>query len=301
MVAAVLESGRTLTLQSFREWRPPLPLAAYVTCVWIQRVSMDSMPYVRRTAPNGSAELVCELGSELRVIGPQTGPRVEHLRPGTILVGVRLRPGAVPAVLGVPACELADVTVGLSEVWGGHTSVEVDELGERMADSRLPREVLAALEGAMYRRLGDAPDPDPIPTEVVRLFLTGGPSEVSALSSTLAISESQLRRRCEAAIGFGPKTLHRVLRFQAFLALAKRYEVPSENVAELAADAGYADQSHLSRESVRLAGRPPGPLLRDWDKDCRAAHDHAASDMLLIEPRKMTDSSKTPRRVAPYG
>jgi hypothetical protein len=224
MMAAVLDGGRTLTVQSFREWRPPLPLAAYVTCMWIQQVSTDSVPYVRRTAPHGRAELVCELGSVLRVIGPQTGPRVEHLGPGTILVGVRLRPGAVPAVLGVPASELADVTVGLSEVWGGHTSVEVDELGERTADSHSPRKLLAALEAAIYRRLADAADPDPIPTEVVRLFLNGGPSDVSALSSALAISESQLRRRCEAAIGFGPKTLHRVLRFQAFLALAKRYE-----------------------------------------------------------------------------
>jgi AraC-like DNA-binding protein len=121
------------------------------------------------------------------------------------------------------------------------------------------------------------------PTEVVRLLLAGGPSDVGALTSALAISESQLRRRCEAAIGFGPKLLQRVLRFQAFLALAKRYELPSENVAQLAGDAGYADQSHLSRESVRLAGRPPGPLLRDWDKDCRAAHDHAVSDNSLLE------------------
>jgi AraC-like DNA-binding protein len=288
-----------LTVQSFREWRPKSPLAAYVTCMWIQQVATDSTPYVRRTAPNASAELVCELGSVLRVIGPQTGPMVEHLGPGAVLVGARLRPGAAPAVLGLPASELTDVSIGLSEVWGGH---HMGELNAQVAISHSPREVLAALEAAIHRRSADAADPDPIPTEVVRLLLAGGPSDMRSLTSALAISESQLRRRCEAAIGFGPKLLQRVLRFQAFLALAKRCELPSENVAQLAADAGYADQSHLSRESVRLAGRPPGPLLRDWDQDCRQAHDHSASDMPLLEqrpPPKMTDSSKTLFRVAP--
>jgi AraC-like DNA-binding protein len=194
-------------------------------------------------------------------------------------VGARLRPGAAPAVLGLPASELTDSSVELSEVWGGY----MDDLDAKMAETHSPREAFAALETAIYSRLADAARPDPIPTEVVRLLLAGGPSDMGALTSALAISESQLRRRCEAAIGFGPKLLQRVLRFQTFLALAKRYELPSENVAQLAADAGYADQSHLSRESVRLAGRPPGPLLRDWDKDCRDAHDHAASDNSLLE------------------
>jgi hypothetical protein len=173
-------------VQSFREWRPGLPLAAYVTCMWIQLVAPDSTPYVRRTAPNGSVELGCALGSALRVIGPQTGPLVEHLGPGTILVGARLRPGAAPAVLGLPARELTDLSVGLSQVWGNH----LDGLDARMAAAPSPRDALAALEAAIYCRVADAAAPDPIPTEVVRLLLAGGPSDMGALTSALAISES---------------------------------------------------------------------------------------------------------------
>jgi hypothetical protein len=100
-----------------------------------------------------------------------------------------------------------------------------------MADSNSLRAVLAALEAAIDTRLAEAADPDPIPAEVVRLLLSGGPSDVGTLTSTLAISESQLRRRCEAAIDFGPERLQRMLRFQALLALAKRYELPGEHVA----------------------------------------------------------------------
>jgi AraC-like DNA-binding protein len=95
------------------------------------------------------------------------------------------------------------------------------------------------------------------------------------------MSESQLRRRFRAATGFGPKTLHRILRFQRFLALAGQHEHPSEQIALLASAAGYTDQSHVTRESVRLAGLTPRALLRASEHHCRA-HDHAASHSPLL-------------------
>jgi AraC-like DNA-binding protein len=69
----------------------------------------------------------------------------------------------------------------------------------------------------------------------------------------LGLSERQLRRRFVDAVGYGPKTLARILRFQRFLALAGS----GEDLARLALAAGYADQAHLTRETRRLAGRTP--------------------------------------------
>ena len=80
-------------------------------------------------------------------------------------------------------------------------------------------------------------------------------TRVEALAGDLGLSERQLRRRFDAAAGYGPKTLQRVLRFRRFLATA------DGDLARAALDAGYADQSHLTRECTRLAGRPPGALL----------------------------------------
>jgi AraC-like DNA-binding protein len=54
-----------------------------------------------------------------------------------------------------------------------------------------------------------------------------------------------------------------VLRFQRFLHAA-RAAGPERSLARLAADTGYADQAHLTRESRDLAGLPPGALL-DWE------------------------------------
>jgi transcriptional regulator GlxA family with amidase domain len=73
-------------------------------------------------------------------------------------------------------------------------------------------------------------------------------------------SERTLRRRCEEAFGYGPKTLDRILRFQRFISLLWSSRLP---FSHLAAAAGYADQAHLAREVRRLAGQSPTGLLAE--------------------------------------
>ena len=65
-------------------------------------------------------------------------------------------------------------------------------------------------------------------------------------------------RRPAAAVGYGPKTLQRVLRFGRALAALDA----GVDLARLALEAGYADQAHLTRECTRLAGAPPAALAR---------------------------------------
>jgi transcriptional regulator GlxA family with amidase domain len=76
------------------------------------------------------------------------------------------------------------------------------------------------------------------------------------------MSERQLLRRFLASVGYGPKTLQRVLRFRRFL---RRLDVPGAHVdlAGLAADCGFADQAHLTRECSRLAGLSPATIARE--------------------------------------
>jgi AraC-like DNA-binding protein len=62
-------------------------------------------------------------------------------------------------------------------------------------------------------------------------------------------------------VGYGPKVLDRVLRFRRFLHLIESPARPVGGIAGLAAAAGYADQSHLTRECARLAGTTPRRLM----------------------------------------
>jgi AraC-like DNA-binding protein len=262
--------------------RLPIPaLADIVSTVWFQQVAPDGPAYLHRNLPHGGTEIVCTIGATPRVLGPLTGAHVEVLPPGTTAVGMRLRPGAAGALLGAPASELVDLTVPADALWGRAGTV----LGDRVDAAGSPTEALAALQRAMVaRRLADA-DPDPLVGEAVRLLMPGLATPVAALPMLLATSERNLRRRCQAAVGLGPKALHRTLRFQGFLARAQQAFASGrspDGLAELSIRSGYADQAHLTRECVRLTGTTPRAFLAENADACACGHDHAASYELML-------------------
>jgi len=251
-----------------REQLPARTLGRHVSCVWVQEVAPGSEPFTHRKAPTGSAELVCELGEAPRIVGPRTGLDAQRLQPGTTLVGIRLQPAAAASLLGMPASELCDLDVDAAEI-----------LGSELAEAAGTTEEALAVLG---RAVTGLPEPDAVAAEAVRRIAASRAADVRALADELFISERQLRRRCEAAVGLTPKTLHRIFRYQRFLALAWRLERPSEQLAGLAVEAGYADQSHLTREAVRLQGRSPRALLLESEQRCGCGHDHSASYAPLL-------------------
>jgi AraC-like DNA-binding protein len=267
--------------QSYVERPPVAALADVVSTVWFQQVAANAPAYLHRNLPHGGTEVVCTIGAPAQVVGPLTGPHVEVLAPGTTVVGMRLRPGAAAALLGVPPAELVDLAVPADALWG-RAGVA---LGDRVDDARSPREALAALQQGMLDRRFTETDPDPLVTEAVRLLMPGAAPGVAALPRVLAVSERNLRRRCQAAVGLGPKTLHRTLRFQGFLARAQLAFATGRSpvgLAELAIRAGYADQAHLTRECVRLTGTTPRAFLAENADACACGHDHAASYQLML-------------------
>jgi AraC-like DNA-binding protein len=271
--------------QSYVE-RPPIPaLAGLVSSVWIQQIAPDAPAYTQRNIPSGAVELVCCVGAVPRVVGPLTEAFVEVMAPGTTVVGLRFHPGAAPAVLALPASELVDLAVEVNELWGSPAVA----LGEVVDAAGSPEEALAGLQRHVAARLSATAGPDPLISEAVRR-LRWMTDDVGSLTSALHISERQLRRRFQAAVGLAPKPLHRMLRFQRFVSLAQHAiahgEAPtSDGLARRAAEAGYADQPHLNRECLRLTGASPGAYLGEAEDHCGCGHDHAASFMPVLRSR----------------
>ena len=111
-------------------------------------------------------------------------------------------------------------------------------------------------------RAGDAGPPDPLVAAAVA-WLERDPAaaaRVGALGPAVGLGERQLRRRFLDNVGYGPKTLARVLRFQRLLALLQRDPETRPTLAEAAILAGYADQAHMTAECTRLAGRSPAAV-----------------------------------------
>jgi AraC-like DNA-binding protein len=147
---------------------------------------------------------------------------------------------------------LRDQRVDLELLWP-----DAGQAGEELARSSTLRQAAAFLEEWAVRRLPGIEAPDPVVEAATEIWSRGGATVAMAhLAERAGISERHLYRRFVAAVGYGPKLLQRVLRFQAFLA-ACGGAVP---LAELAVEAGYADQAHLGRETRALAGLTPTEL-----------------------------------------
>jgi AraC-like DNA-binding protein len=264
--------------QSYVERSPVPALRELVSSVWVQQVGRAAAPYVHRRIPNGAVELVCTVGSAPRVIGPLTEPLVELLEPGSTVVGLRFRPGAFRVVAGRPVAELVGHALDAEEWWGRSAAA----LGDAVGTAASPRDALAAVQLHVHARAGAGAPPDALVSTAVRGLMPWGTADVTSLSASLHISETQLRRRCRTAIGLAPKVLHRMLRFQGFLALVQRAiaqgrAATDDGLALLALRAGYADQPHLTRECVRLTGVSPRVFRTETQQTCACGHDHSAS------------------------
>jgi AraC-like DNA-binding protein len=277
--------------ESHVERLPLAGLSGLVRTVWVQRTG--SLPYVQRNLPTGGAELHVRIGAVPRLTGPLTVAAVEVLPPRTTVVGIRFWPGAASSILGLPADELVDQTVRLDDLWGA-AAVRV---GEALAEAPGPEQALALLQRRLAARYSRATGPDPLVTEAVRRLMPWRPVEISTLTTQLAISVSQLRRRFLARVGVGPKTLQRTLRFQGYLALAQAAAASDGapgrpiRLADLAAEAGYADHAHLARECLRLTGLTPQKLLGGRADFCGCGHDHTASFGPFLAGRRAARSS----------
>ena len=227
---------------AYRELPPPPELAHLVRCLWIHELQGGENPVL----PDGCADVVVIDGAAM-VAGPDTRPVAVTHAPGTVVAGVRFHPGAAAAALGVPADELRDRRVPLGALWGDAVAGAVADRGT--GDP-------AALARALLGRLGDADDPDARVRAAARQLSRAPATPLPALADVVGLGERQLRRRFASAVGYGPKTFARVIRFRAALGLVRG----GAALAEAALAAGYADQAHMTREMRSLAGASPGAL-----------------------------------------
>ena len=206
--------------------------------------------------PDGCVDVFVTADGTVMVSGPAA--TFYDLCAGTecVLAGVRLRPGAAAAVLGHPASELRDDRVPIDSVFG--------VVGSRLAENLLATTTSGQRVALLADTLADhfaavEPPVDQPVVQAVDLLRTRPDWPVSGLAAAVGLSERQLRRRFDAAAGYGPKRLGRIFRFQRLLDLIHAVD-GRPRWADLATRAGYADQSHMINECVALAGAPPTVL-----------------------------------------
>ncbi|HZZ47927.1 MAG TPA: helix-turn-helix domain-containing protein [Pseudonocardia sp.] len=221
-------------------------------------------PQLRTELPIPSVTLILGLGDPIRV-SSSTGSGeftsflaglheipvdTEHF--GSFgCVQVDLSPLGAYRLLGRPMSELTDTVLGLDDLG-------LTDLAGRLIDIPGWPERFALLERTLGSRIADGPEVDHEVSWAWReLVRSGGTTPVNTLAAGSGWSRRHFTARFRRQVGLPPKALAQVVRFRRALELL----ATTPTIAPVAAEAGYADHSHLVREFRRLTGSPPSRLL----------------------------------------
>ncbi|MEJ3657634.1 helix-turn-helix domain-containing protein [Actinomycetes bacterium KLBMP 9759] len=181
-------------------------------------------------------------------------PAPAEIAQGEAQTGLQLRLTwrGTRALLGMPASELAGDTVDLAAIIGRRTGSMLD----RLAAAGDWRERFALLDAELGRLAADGPGERGVLPEVGyawdRIAETGGAMRIEELAREVGWSRRHLAGRFRDEIGLSPKAAAKVIRFERACDLLRAPRRPP--LAQVAADTGYVDQSHLARDFRDLAG-----------------------------------------------
>ena len=257
----------------YRELVPTPRLRPYVRCYWTLRAPPVVGAAPQRVLPDGCVEMVLNLGARFTRHTPDgtaetqpsallIGPSTRHISiapTGEIrLVGIRFAPGGALPFLSVAPSEIRDMAPSLEHVTTPFETHLMDQLGEAAPGTEgaiLDASLGLRLDRA--RRLTDRR----VRASVRAAFTSARPMTVDTLVAMSGLGARQLERQFRQSVGYGPKTLCRLARFQRIV----RAIEPSASVswARLAAENEYADQSHMAREFREFAGTTLTDYVRE--------------------------------------
>ncbi len=227
--------------------------------------------FLRREVARQGVALILGFGDDMEVFEGEVGSPRRTL--GAFVVGnqsrssltgvaghqqgvqVELTPAGALALFGAVA-ELNDAVVPLDEVLGARG----ERLVERLAETPTWQQRLRLLDEALG---GDAPALSP---EVAwlcgELAASDGQARVEPLMDETGWSRRRVTERFRRQLGVSPKAYARLLRFEHATSLLSR-PATHRTLAGVAMEAGYYDQSHLTRDFVALAGMTPGSFAAE--------------------------------------
>jgi AraC-like DNA-binding protein len=248
---------------------PSGPLHTYVDSLWY--ATRDTLPHTReRCLPTGCADIVVPLLQDHLIRYDHEGTHARRLRGAIVqgpfdrfgvrgtegpsaVVGVHFKPAGAAAFFGGALPALRNRTERLEDLWG----LSARLLREQLQGAASPQRALQLLHQHLLQRLSAAAPPDPLAAfAIAALARDPARARVEPVQRQSGCTPAQFIRRFEQAVGLTPKRFARVLRFGVLLPSLAR--CGPRDWAQIAAGAGYFDQSHLIREFRQLAGMAPG-------------------------------------------
>ncbi|MEO6603224.1 MAG: helix-turn-helix domain-containing protein, partial [Polyangiaceae bacterium] len=252
-VDSFIRRYRELPAGYYREFAPSSDLSDFIACGWIKAVRGE--PSLIPIIPDGCADIMTFDDGAPFLVGPDLVTRWVPLADGTVITGLRLRPGALQSVFGCKATDLLGESAQLSEL-----SSDSHGLHHRLERLHAPGARLAQLEHWVRGRLARSRVLELGLVSACRALSRDPQVGLDLLAHQLGWNPRMLHRKFVAACGYGPKHLQRILRVQGVLRAAQ--SGPSTRpLSEIAAALGFADQAHQARDFKSITGFSPTAYL----------------------------------------
>lgn len=267
----------------YREFRPPGTLRRHVRCVW--HLALDGgSGHVETIYPDGCCELIAHRKSPMQACSAASGWRQQErclfaaqqrsairltANEDAECLGVRLQPAASAVFLKKSPADLRDRIVDLS-------GIDAEFAGRFfVAATRAEVETSVASICALLEAHAPAWPIDARIEDAARtLEVCGGASPIAPLIAASGMSERSFQGTFKDEVGLSAKEFARILRLQATI---RMLDDGGGSMADLAAERGFADQAHATREVRRITGTTPARLRkalrcdRDGDSSVRLA------------------------------
>lgn len=227
--------------------KPDAALSPFISHYWL---SHNQTAASHAILPDGCIDVVFEIGATTacRAYGAATRQGECQVASGFHYLGIGIRPGQARHFLQLPAHCLTDGYLPITGM--------ADLTAEALADDIASGHVFHRMDKAFCNWLARRPmHLDPVDWAVRNIDYCNGNARIDSLAIHVGLSQRQLERRFRDAVGLSPKTYAGIQRWRHARALLQAR--PKLPLVAIAADAGYADQSHMNRDFRRLSGQTP--------------------------------------------
>ena len=234
------------------EYVPNKSIGNLVKLFWFSKTSAGK---IYEILPDGCIDVVFELltiHTRCLVFGTTTQKQEFVIKPEADYFGIHFQPAMARHFLALSANELTDKHLPLESFLG--------VIGDQLFEVGTFENRLALIESSIVNKIQTQNiKAAPMDYAVQLIQNSNGNVGLDYLSTQCNLSARQLQRVFIEAVGVTPKTLCRIMRVRA--AIDELRFARGVNLAELAIDFHYSDQSHMCRDFRLLAGCNPTSFL----------------------------------------
>lgn len=247
----------------YREIRPSKDVFHLVLSFWEFFVTDgDFAPIQHEIVPDGCISLFYRRNENLNLRQLAfSGLIIESVTvpvfPNDIFWGMRLSPASCANILQANPAKFTNKRILEASLFPHLTT----GLLEKLNICKNFDEAVPVLENHLEETdLKHIPDDEKIAQALEIIEQTNGEIKIHEIADEIGLSVRQLERRFKKMSGLSPKQFARTRRIRA--AAVSLVENDNENWANRAAEIGFADQAHLTREFVSVTKRSPNSFAK---------------------------------------